>query len=330
MVTGKTKGIRIMLLLTCFVLAVSCTLSETAAAGSLMDWLNTLASPAGQSASGEDAEIRAAMKKEGFGYGTKLACYDWTVEKYSYSGAAIPDRMRAASPDEIGGFIDYHPADLDASGTPKVTTLRFAFDPEIEYMIGDMGGSFSITTSSLNTLKNYDIPYTDTKPGGFWDKLWRFFEQARPILAYLTRLNSGHTPAPGGGNRMIARNLDSGSYYASYVPREMVARSDEELGYIMEFSISKVAVQGDYKKIGKVSGKADKMTYTILDAVSGEAVAGGTIGGEAPFVILGYNGNPDNGFDEVLSPDTVVRELLSRYLDMIGDGKISPDRKDFP
>ncbi len=289
--------------------------------------LALLVSQAGAASSSEDREIRAAMAGENFGYGTKLACYDWTTDTYSYDAVAIPEEMRAKTPEEIGGFISYHPADLDEDGMPKTaTTLHFAFNPEVSYMVGSMGSDFDITCMTDDPRLTYDSPWRDEGEGGFWDKLWRFYQNARPVLLYMTQVYGGHEPQPGTGNRMIARDVNTGEYNFRFVPREMVARSDEELGFLMEYTITRVEASGEYGSIGTIRGHAERFDYTIRDLRTGEVIDEYHVGGGAPFVIFGYNGDPDNGFDEQISPDEVVMQILSNDMDRIGDGEESPDR----
>ena len=278
----------------------------------------------------EDAEIKAAMKNDDFGYGDKLAFYDWTTDTYSYHGVSFPDYMVASSPEEIGAFISYHPADLDESGKVRIaTTLDFAFDREMSYQFIRPERSVSITCYTDDPLKRYDSPYLYSTSQSLEAAVWRFFGEARPILTYLHEIRNGLVPDAGGGNRMIGMNLDTGEYSFLYVPREMVAGNNEQLGFILEYTIREVPVEGEYQNAGVIHGTSELFTYTIRNILTGDEVASGTVGGTAPFVLLDYSGNPDNGFQDLLSPEAVVDDLLDRYVEQFGSGRRSSDRPEY-
>ena len=63
----------------------------------------------------EDEAIRSALKKAGGLQGDKLAVYDVKTDRYSFTGAYLPDDLRAGTPEEIGAFLC-----LQESGTNTV------------------------------------------------------------------------------------------------------------------------------------------------------------------------------------------------------------------
>ena len=74
-----------------------------------------------------------------------------------------------------------------------------------------------------------------------------------------------------------------------------------------------VPAEGDYIKHGRIRGLSEKMEWELLDAVTGEVVDSGEIGGQAPGVLVFYTGDPEAGFTEYLTIESVDAQMSSAW-----------------
>ena len=265
----------------------------------------------------EDAAIRAAMEQAGFGYGDKLAVYDNARQQYTYHRYELPASLQAEKPEEIGAFVELNPIDMDENGNPVSIGLRFAFDQDLQFNFFIHDG-----TVDLNGFGDRDkYPLLKTPrigaDGDSWKMLTQWMEKLRPILLCLYELNGrGGDPAAGGGDKLICYDRDAGKYTYRFVPEGMAPRSEAEIGAVFAYSVTVVEAEGEYNGVGKVRGTSELMDWELLDAVTGETLNSGQFGGDAPFLILGYNGNPNAGFTEQISTMDITEMLSALWKEM--------------
>ena len=265
----------------------------------------------------EDAAIRAAMEQEGFGYGDKLAIYENALQQYSYHRYELPASLQAEKPEEIGAFVGLNPIDMDDKGNPTAIGLRFAFDQDLRFDFYVRDGNVDVSGfgdhDKYPLLKELRIG----AGGDSWQMLTKWIERVRPMLLCLHELNArGGDLAAGGGDRLICYDRDAGKYTYRFVPEGMAPRSEDEIGAVFSYSITVVEAEGDYNGVGKVRGTSELMDWQLLDAVTGEILDSGQFGGKAPFVILGYNGNPNAGFTEQIGSMEITDMLAEIWRSM--------------
>ena len=264
----------------------------------------------------EDAAIRAALEQEGFGCGDKLAAYDFARKRYSYHGAEIPESMQAEKPEEIGAFVSWSTTGTDENSFPTSIRIRFAFDQDLDF-------NFYIHDEDVQIIEYGDrdkVPYLREvrlgSDGDSWEMLRRWMDSLRPVFLCLHGLNSrGGAPEVGGGDKLICYDRDAGQYDYRFVSEGMAPRSEAEIGTIFSYSISLVDAEGEYNGIGTVRGTSELLDWELLNAITGEVLDSGEIGGEAPFVILNYNGNRNAGFKEEIGSMEVMDMLRELWLD---------------